>query len=168
MAGNVISFLGGEHATAASVIERGLAINPNSALGWFASGAVSYRENQPDRAIEAFQRAMRLSPLDPLAHYFTGGLAMAHVIAGRYEEAIEWADRSLRELPRYESALRNRIVACAQLGRIDEARDGLRRLLEITPEVTIARYKALYKVTHPPKIIDLYVEGLRKAGLPEE
>jgi len=168
MAGNVISFLGGEHATAAGVIERGLVLNPNSALGWFASGAVSYRQNRPDRAIEAYQRAMRLSPLDPLVHYFAGGLAMAHVIAGRYEEAIEWADRSLRELPRYESALRNRVVACAQLGRIAEARHWLGRLLEITPGLTIARYKALYNATHPREMLDLYVEGLRKAGVPEE
>jgi len=129
--------------------------------------ALSPTESQPDRAIQAFERAMRLSPLDPLVHYFTGGLAMAHVIAGRYEEAIEWADRSLRELPRYESALRNRVVACAQLGRIDEAHHWLGRLLEITPGLTIARYKALYKATHPPVIIDLYAEGLRKAGLPE-
>jgi len=167
MAGNVNSFLGGEHATAAGVIERGLVLNPNSALGWFASGAVSYRQNRPDRAIEAYQRAMRLSPLDPLVHYFAGGLAMAHVIAGRYEEAIEWADRSLQELPRYESALRNRVVACAQLGRIAEARHWLGRLLEITPGLTIARYKALYKATHPPVIIDLYAEGLPKAALPK-
>jgi len=60
------------------------------------------------------------------------------------------------------------VVACAHLGRIAEARDWLRRLLEITPRLTIARYKALYGITHPPGIIDIYVEGLRKAGLPEE
>ena len=168
MAGNVISFLGGDHATAAGVIERGLVLNPNSALGWFASGLVLYRQNRPDRAIEAFQRAMRLSPFDPLGYRFSAGLAVAHLIAGRYQEAIEWADRSLREVPRYESTIRNRVVACAHLGRIDEARDWLRRLLEITPRLTIARYKALYGITHPPGIIDIYVEGLRKAGLPEE
>ena len=168
MAGNVISFLGGDHATAAGVIERGLVLNPNSALGWFASGLVLYRQNRPDRAIEAFQRAMRLSPFDPLGYRFSAGLAVAHLIAGRYQEAIEWADRSLCEVPRYESTIRNRVVACAHLGRIDEARDWLRRLLEITPRLTIARYKALYGITHPPGIIDIYVEGLRKAGLPEE
>jgi len=168
MAGNVISFLGGDHATAAGVIERGLVLNPNSALGSFASGLVLYRQNRPDRAIEAFQRAMRLSPLDPLGYRFSAGLAVAHLIAGRYQEAIEWADRSLREVPRYESTIRNRVVACAHLGRIAEARDWLRRLLEITPRLTIARYKALYGITHPPGIIDIYVEGLRKAGLPEE
>jgi adenylate cyclase len=168
MAGNVISFLGGDHATAASVIERGLVLNPNFALGWFAKGVVSYRENRPDRAMEAFQRAMRLSPLDPLGYRFSAGLAVAHLIAGRYQEAIEWADRSLREVPGYESTIRNRAVACAHLGRIDEARDWLGRLLEITPGLTITRYKALYGITHPPEIIDVYVEGLRKAGLPEE
>lgn len=168
MAGNVISFLGGDHATAAGVIERGLVLNPNSALGWFASGLVLYRQNRPVRAIEAFQRAMRLSPFDPLGYRFSAGLAVAHLIAGRYQEAIEWADRSLCEVPRYESTIRNRVVACAHLGRIDEARDWLRRLLEITPRLTIARYKALYGITHPPGIIDIYVEGLRKAGLPEE
>jgi len=118
--------------------------------------------------IEALNRAIRLSPLDPLGHIFTGGLAVAHLIARRYEEAIEWADRSLREVPRFESALRNRVVACAHLGRIEEARDWLGRLLEVTPGLTIARYKALYSAIHPREILDLYVEGLRKAGLPEE
>jgi hypothetical protein len=111
---------------------------------------------------------MRLSPLDPLGHIFTGGLAVAHVIAGRYEEAIEWADRSSREVPRYESALRNRVVACAHLGRIEEARAWLGRLLEIIPGLTIARYKALRAVYLPPEILNIYVEGLRKAGLPEK
>ena len=111
---------------------------------------------------------MRLSPLDPLGYLFTAGLAAVHVMAGRYEEAIEWADRSLRDLPRYESAIRNRLVACAHLGRIEDAREGLDRLLEITPSLTIARDKALYTITHPPELIDLHVEGLRKAGLPEK
>jgi TolB-like protein len=167
MAANTVSFFTGDHNTAASAIDRALTLNPNSAYAWLASAFASYRRNRSGPAIEGFQRAMRLSPLDPLGHIFTGGVAAAHVSAGRYEEAIEWADRSLRVLPRYESALRNRVVACARLGRTEEARDWLGRLLEITPELTIARYKALYSVTHAPDLIDVYVEGLRKAGLPE-
>jgi adenylate cyclase len=167
MAANTISFLSGDHAAAASAIDRALTLNPSSAHAWLASGILSYRQNRPERAVEAFERGMRLSPLDPLGYLFTGGLASVHVMAGRYEEAIEWADRSLRELPRYESAIRNRLVACAHLGRIEEARDGLGRLLEITPGLTIARFKALYTITHAPELIDLHVEGLRRAGLPE-
>jgi TolB-like protein len=168
MAANTVSFFAGDHATAAGAIDRALTLNPSSAHAWLASGLLSYRQNRPDRAVEAFERGMRLSPLDPLGYVFTAGLAAVHVMAGRYEEAIEWADRSLRDLPRYESAIRNRLIACAHLGRIEEAREGLDRLLEITPWLTIARYKALYTITHPPELIDLHVEGLRKAGLPEK
>jgi adenylate cyclase len=168
MAGNSLSFFAGEHVIGAGAIDRALTLNPNSAHAWLARGLVSYRQNRPDTAIEAFKRAMRLSPLDPVAYFMTCGLALAHVIAGRYEEAIEWADQSLRELPRFESALRNRVVACAHLGRVEEARDGLERLLELQPDLTIAKFKALYAVTLPPKVLDIYVEGYRKAGLPEE
>jgi tetratricopeptide (TPR) repeat protein len=168
MAANTVSFFASDHATAAGAIDRALTLNPSSAHAWFASGMLSYRQYRPERAVEAFKRGMRLSPLDPLGYLFTAGLAAVHVMAGRYEEAIEWADRSLRELPRYESAIRNRLIACAHLDRIEEARDGLVRLLEITPGLTIARYKALYTVTHPPELIGLQLEGLRKAGLPEE
>jgi hypothetical protein len=60
------------------------------------------------------------------------------------------------------------VVACAHLGRIEEARDGLERLLELQPDLTIAKFKALYAVTLPPKVLNIYVEGYRKAGLPEE
>jgi adenylate cyclase len=110
---------------------------------------------------------MRLSPLHPLCWIFSGGLAAYHVIAGRCEKAIEWTDRSLRELPRYESALRNRVAACAHLGGIGEARDGLERLLKLQPGLTIARYDALYGTVFSQQIHGVYTEGLRKAGLPE-
>jgi adenylate cyclase len=166
MAANAVSFFAGDHATAAGAVDRALTLNPNSAHAWLASAFLSYRQNRPDRAIEAIERAMRLSPLDPLGYIFTGALAALHLSAGRYEEAIKWADRSF-VVPRYESALRNRVVECAHLGRVEEARDCLGRLLEITPELTIARYKTLYAITHALELIDVHVEGLRKAGLPE-
>jgi TolB-like protein/class 3 adenylate cyclase len=168
MAANTVSFFAGDHAAAAGAIDRALTLNPSSAHALLASGMLSYRQNQAERAVEVLERGMPLSPLDPLGYVFTGGLAAVHVMAGRYEEAIEWANRSLRELPRYESAIRNRLIACAHLGRIEEARDGLVRLLKITPGLTIARFKALYTITHTPELIDVHTEGLRKAGLPEE
>jgi adenylate cyclase len=168
MAGNTLSFFAGEHASGASAIDRALTLNPNSAHAWMGKGLVSYRQNRPDVAIDAFKRALRLSPLDPLGYIFMCGLALAHVIARRYEEAIEWADRSLRDAPRFESALRNKVVSCAHLGRVEEVRNEIARLLELQPELTIASFKARYEVTLPPEILDIYVEGYSKAGLPEK
>jgi len=168
MAGNTLSFFAGEHASGASAVDRALTLNPNSAHAWMGKGLVSYRQTRPEDAIEAFKRAVRLSPLDPLGYFFTCGLALAHVAARRYGEAIEWADRSLRDAPRFESALRNKVVACAHLGRLEEVRDEISRLLELQPDLTIATLKARYAVTLPPEILDIYVEGYRKAGMPEE
>jgi adenylate cyclase len=82
-----LSIFAGDHATAANAIDRALIINPNSAHAWMAKGFVSCATSRPGPAVEAFKRAMRLSPLDPLGYLFMGGLAMAHVVAQQYEEA---------------------------------------------------------------------------------
>jgi adenylate cyclase len=168
MAAHTLSFFAGELATAANVIERALTLNPNSAHAWMVRGLVSHLQNQPDRAIEAFEHAMRLSPVDPLgARAFTFGLAAAHLAAGRYEEAIEWADRSLAAQPNYRPALRMRVICCVYLDRNDEARDWLGRLLELEPGLTIARLKA--RVPQVSSVfLGRYDDALREAGLPEE
>ena len=115
-------------------------------------------QNQPQPAIEAFRRAMRLSPLDPLGHMFTGGLAFA----------LEWADRCLREQPRFTSVLRIKVAAYARLGRLEEAQNCLRRVLDVQPGFSTASSKALLEeMAMPPEIVSLYKEGLRKAGASE-
>jgi adenylate cyclase len=168
MAGWTLAVFAGEHATAANVIDRALTLNPNSAYGWMARGSVSVFRNRPEAAIEGFKRAIRLSPVDPLgARAFAVGLAVAHLTACRYEQAIDWADRSLAAQPDYRSALRIKAACCAHLGRLDEARDCLRRLLELEPDLTISRFKASLAYLSP-EILDRYTEGLQKAGLPEE
>jgi adenylate cyclase len=137
----VLTVFAGEHSTAASVIERALALNPNSAHGWIVSGFVSCFRGQPGPAIEALQRAMRLSPRDPLGAGLKGNLAAAHLVAGRYEEALDWADRSLHEQPRLTPSLRVKVVSLVQIGRLEEARECLRSLLELQPGLTIALYR---------------------------
>ena len=178
MAGFALSVLAGEHATASTAINRALALNPNSAHALGASGWVSCFQNQAALAIEALHRAMRLSPLDPVSYRFSAGLAFAHLIAGDYAEAMVWVDRSLREQavpdrprrPRYTVAVRMKVVLCAHLGRMEEAQDWLAQLLQLQPDLTIARYKAyaagLFR--RPSEIVAIFVEGLRNAGLPEE
>jgi len=111
---------------------------------------------------------MRLSPLDPLgARAFTILTAAAHFHAGRYELAIGWADRVLAAQPDYRPALRFKASACAHLGRMEEAHDCLKRMFHLEPGLTIARVKASAP-PFPTELLNRYVEGLRKAGLPEE
>jgi adenylate cyclase len=90
------------------------------------------------------------------------------MIEGRYEEAIEWADRSLHEQARFPMALRIRVASCAHLGRLPEARQWLARLLEVDPGLTISGLKAYAAMFLPVETVAVYLEDLRKAGLPEE
>src|SRR5215469_10480924 len=142
---------------------------PNSALAWFFRGWVAAMQDQADPAIEALQRAMRLSPLDPLRWMFFFGISFANTVARRFEGAIDWADRCLREQPRHTSAYRVKTVACAHLGRVEEARECARRMLELQPEFTISGWQRTYGAfIFTPGSRAMYVDGLRKAGLPEE
>jgi TolB-like protein/class 3 adenylate cyclase len=168
MAAISLSVFADEHTLAAGIIERSLALNPNSAHAWNAKGWVAYYQNQLSLAIEALKRAIRLSPLDPLGGYFSNGLALATLAAGQYGEAVEWADRALREFPDSVFALRSSAIACIQLGRTEKARDLVRRLLELRPGLTIAECQAAATIRQlPSEVIAVQADSLRKAGMPE-
>jgi TolB-like protein/class 3 adenylate cyclase len=152
---------------AESASDRALALNPNSAWAWVARGWVLALRNRPEPAIEAFERAMRLSPLDPHTYYFLGGVAFAYLYRRRFEEAIEWADRSLNHEPNFTPVLRVKLVACAQLGRVEEARQCRQRVDELQPGLTIAQVKNYPGMSVSPEIMNLFADGFRKAGVPE-
>ena len=157
----------GETAMAAAVHDRALTLNPNAALAWMGKGWIHALRNQPEAAIEAFDRALRLSPLDPLSFQNAAGLAVAHLAARRFEEAIEWADRALHDQPRAIATIRTKLIANAHLGRLDEARAELGRMLAIYPGLTIAAWRALIAPLFAPELLELLETGLRLAGMPE-
>ena len=125
------------------------------------------QRNQPEAAIEAIERARRLSPFDRHAAGYAANIAVAHLVARRFEQAIEWADRALHDQPRLAPAMRVKVVALAHLGHLDAARAELSRVLAIDPKLTIAGYRA-YARFMAPEVLELYVAGLRLAGLPQK
>ena len=83
--------LAGEAAMAAAALDRALALNPNAAHAWMARGNIHAARNQPEAAIEAIECARRLSPFDPYTFLYAFSIAIAHLAARRFEQAIEWA-----------------------------------------------------------------------------
>jgi len=158
-------FLAGEAAMAAA-LDRALALNPNAAHAWLARGHIHAWRNQPEAAIEAVERARRLSPLDPYTFLYAATIAAAHLVARRFEQTIEWTDRALHEQPRMVQAMRVKTVALAHLGHLDEARAELGRILATDYPPTIAGVRE-YAHFLAPEVLELYVTGLRLAGLPE-
>src|SRR5262249_44859520 len=134
----------------------------NAAHAWLFRGNVHAAGNQPEAAIEAIERARRLSPFDPYTFLYAVNIALpplAPPAAGRLEQAIEWAARALPDQPRLVSAMRVKAVANAHLGHLDAARAELSRMLGIDPEPTIAGF-CVYAHFLAPEVLELYVAGL--------
>jgi adenylate cyclase len=159
--------LAGEAAMAAAALDRALALNPNAARAWLARGIIHAWRNQPEAAIEAIERARRLSPFDQFTPRYALNIAFAHLVARCFEQAIEWADRALHDQPRLIAAMRVKVAALAHLGHLEEARAELSRSLGIDPKQTIAGLRE-YARFAAPEVLELYVTGLRVAGLPEK
>jgi TolB-like protein/class 3 adenylate cyclase len=158
--------LAGEAAIAAAALDRALALNPSAAHAWSARGLIHAHRNQPEAAIEANERARRLSPFDPYAFQYAVRIAIAHLAARRFEQAIEWADRAMHDQPRMVNAMLVKVTANAHLGRLDEARAELSRMLAIYPKQTIAGLREYFHYL-APEMLELCLTGLRLAGLPE-
>jgi len=120
----------------------------------------------PDAAIKHLTNAIRLSPLDPLTFRAQGGVAFAHFLAGRYEEAIMWAETALRERPNYLAAIRELAAANALAGRLPEAQKAMAQLRKIDPAMRVSNVKDWVPLRRPDDLKRLE-EGLRMAGLPE-
>ena len=84
----------------------------------------------------------------------------------RYDEAAEAAKKAIQLYGYLMLAHLILAASCAHLGRLDEARAAKKRSLELNPELTISRLLEIYPVANY-KNLDAYIEGLRKAGLPE-
>jgi tetratricopeptide (TPR) repeat protein len=157
--------LAGEAAMAVAALDRALALNPNAAHTW-RRGLIHTSRNQPEAAIEAIERPRRLSPFDPYTFLYALYIALAHLAARRFEQAIEWADRALHEQPRMVAAMRSKVAANAHLGRLDEARAELSRVLAIDPKLPSPAIASTLHLWHQ-KFWNSSPPALRLAGLPE-
>jgi tetratricopeptide (TPR) repeat protein len=165
-AGYAVAYLAGENEAALRAFDRAIDLNPNYA-GSYTQRALNWL-NRPDEAIVAAEQAIRLSPNDPgsVVHAAYIALSLAHLLAGRHEEALSWAERAVREnagLP----ALRMQLCLCGHLRRREEAGDCLERLRETYPAPNISTVMRDFAKGMSPEFAAHIAEGLRKAGLPE-
>lgn len=150
----------------ATLVERALALNPNFAWGWGFSGWINVWLGKPELASEHLARALRLSPHDPLSLTYQTASACAHFFNGRFAEAWSWAETAMRDRPDY--AFPNCIGAAsgALAGRMTEARNAMARLRKLMPDLRISNLKDFFPLRRPEDLAN-FVDGLRKAGLPE-
>jgi TolB-like protein/class 3 adenylate cyclase/tetratricopeptide (TPR) repeat protein len=165
--GQALNFLSvKDRDRALQAAQRAISLAPNSAQVWLSCGHVHQMRGEGDAAIEHFERALRLSPRDPFGWAVKGGLAVGHFIEGRLPEATDWAEKALHDNPTFYLPLWIKIAGSAHLGRMEQAQEALRATLELYPETSISKWELTMRTVQAPSI-DSYIEGFRKAGMPE-
>jgi adenylate cyclase len=165
-AGFVIAAAGRDYETALTAFDRSFALSSSSALALGFSSIVRAWMGDDAIAIEHANRALRLSPFDPLIYVPYLGLAYAYFAAGRFEEAAAAAGLASQSNPRFSVPHMLHAAALGMLERREAARTAVERLLELQPGITVATAVLSARCVNPKHIAALE-DALRRAALPE-
>jgi TolB-like protein len=169
MAGITITTLAGEVARGVVLIDKSLSINPNSARAWWANGVAQTYLGCPKAALGHFARSRQLNPLDTAAYAFWTAVATTHFFAGNCGAAHDALTKALMDWPDAPPALRLNAAVCGILGRIEEGRNCLGRLLAFIPDSTVESVRAHVEpyAGSSPRVLEALLQGLRRSGLAE-
>jgi adenylate cyclase len=145
-----------------SAAEAGLAIKPDDPPLRRARGTAEIVLGNYEQAISDVQQAMRLSPRDPRIGLWQDDLGNAQLGLGHYDAAIDEYHKAIDAGWRAYQPYRGLAAAYALEGKMEEATSALAEARRLNPQLTL-RWLQTHSFSIPPVL-----EGLRKAGLPEE
>ncbi|HZH26488.1 MAG TPA: tetratricopeptide repeat protein [Azospirillaceae bacterium] len=154
----------GHHEQALVELRTALNLNPSFALGHTAYGWALLRAGAFDEAIAETGRALRMSPLDTFSGFYTSIHGLALLAAHRFAEGLPFLRMSVAAFGEYSGHYNALISCCGHLGLIEEARDFIEVRNRIGPPLRLSVLRRnLGKFAH----CEVFVEGLRKVGVPE-
>jgi tetratricopeptide (TPR) repeat protein len=162
----VIAVAGHDYDTALAAFDRSFALSSSLALALGFSSIVRAWTGDDVIAVDQANRAIRLSPFDPLIYLPYVGLAYAHFAAGRFEDMATAASLATQANPRFSMPQVLHAAALGSLDRTDDARIVVQRLLELQPDITVATAVPSARYVDPRHIAALG-DALRRAGLPD-
>jgi adenylate cyclase len=142
---------------AIGLIDRSLDLNPSSATAWYRSGWLRLWAGQSELAVEHFEKCLRLNPRRRAPALLGIGIGLFFV--RRFDKAADLLLQSLQETPNWAPTHRFLASCYAHMGRLDEAREIIKRLQNITPIVVPSAATHWRNLEHRA----LYLDGLRLA-----
>ena len=162
----VVAVVDSDYETATAAFDRSFALSNSSALALGFSSIVRAWKADDAMAVEHAERAIRLSPFDPLLYIPYVGLAYAHYAAGRFDDAAKAAGRASQSNPKFTMPHVLHAAALANLGRDADAMAEVGRLRELEPDLTVGTAIRSARYVDPGTIAELG-DAVRRAGLPE-
>lgn len=166
LAGHVRAFLHRRADEAIALHERALSLNPNLTWAWTFSSLAHTYGGAPEEGLRRAYRAKRLAPLDPHGFMSDAAILVPLLTLGRFGETATLGKKAIEAAPHFSANWKIHAAALGHLGAIGEAGAVVMGLLQREPDFTLrAAFDRcpLLKPAHR----DLYVEGLRLAGLPD-
>jgi TolB-like protein/Flp pilus assembly protein TadD len=154
-----------EYALAIDALQHALELNPCLAVTYCGLGDSFAYEGRLDEALEQFEIAIKLSPHDPFRWAFYSYRSLAHLFRAEYEDAVSWARKAVAIPNAQYWARAHLLAALGHVGDQSQIEGAVRDLLEIKPAFSLdfAR-EHLFYIKRPDQL-EMYLEGLRKAGL---
>ncbi|MDX1717796.1 MAG: adenylate/guanylate cyclase domain-containing protein [Anderseniella sp.] len=153
------------YGAAKVLLQRAVALDPNSAWAWSRLGWLANYADRPQEAQENFEKALRLSPLDPMNFNIYVGLASSFQVAGDDNAAADMFLRALDERPNAFWIHRNLAPALLGAGRTEEAYRARDVLLRAYPEMTVQRFKDA--MVFSPAVLERIGKQLVELGVPD-
>jgi adenylate cyclase len=154
----------GHHGRALGELRTALDLNPSFALGRMAYGWALLRAGNFEQAIQETGQALRLSPLDSFSGFYAAIHGLALLGAERFGDALPHLRAAVAAFAEYPGHYNTLISCCGHLGLMEEAREFIAIRNTIGPSLRLSVLREnLAKFAH----CGVFVEGLRKAGVPE-
>jgi TolB-like protein/class 3 adenylate cyclase/Tfp pilus assembly protein PilF len=164
LGGFAMGMVAHDRDAARQAFEAALALSPSCALTYVFGSVVMILGGEVDRGIEWGERALRLSPFDPMSYAPLLAIALGRFQRGDDEAAVEAARKASQANPYFSFAHTMLAATQAKLGRMDAAKVAAARVLELEPGYTVSGMCAAFDI-HASLAAPLS-EALRAAGLP--
>ena len=161
----IVALMGRLPDDAIRYFRAALDLNPNFSTAVGFIGFTLALDGRTGEALTEFDHALRISPHDPFNSLFLAGRAVAHYLDGRFGEAAGWARRAIQLRPEYVGGYRILAASLAQDGQHEAAASAVAELRKLMPGVSVTL--ARLSVPYTARTMERFVDGLRKAGLPE-
>lgn len=165
-AGHMVAYLGNDHEQGYRAIQVAKGLNPNSVLVRVSSGWVGAYMGRYADAIEDFEWAYRLNPLDPNLGHCRSGHGYALMGLGRYAEAVARLEEAQADDPGFGTTTQALAAAHMLAGETDKGRTIMAVYRKMAPDYSLARYHATTPFIET-NLREAVAGALRDAGLPE-
>jgi adenylate cyclase len=165
LGGAVCAGLTRDHDLALAAVDRAMVINTNAAVVLAFDALTRCICGAYNAAIEHAEKALRLSPLEPLVYHAAFALALSCLLTGQTEEAVAHARKAIEGNRNFAFSYCVLALGCARLGRADDAAQAVRRLIGAAPRFGVHTVRRIRFADAARLQSEL--ELLREAGLPE-